>query len=50
MDLGDSIKLVLSHPTVADKTVYITIGDRTVQGKTVQDQMVGSWQVPVADV
>ncbi len=40
---------VLSHPTVADKSFLITIGDRTVGGLTVRDQMVGPWQVPVAD-
>jgi len=41
---------VLSHPTVADKTFLITIGDRTVTGLIARDQMVGPWQVPVADV
>jgi phosphoribosylformylglycinamidine synthase len=35
--------------TVADKSFLITIGDRTVGGMTVRDQMVGPWQVPVAD-
>ncbi|RKH26442.1 phosphoribosylformylglycinamidine synthase [Corallococcus praedator] len=40
---------VLSHPTVADKSFLITIGDRTVSGLTARDQMVGPWQVPVAD-
>jgi phosphoribosylformylglycinamidine synthase len=34
---------------VADKTFLITIGDRTVGGLTARDQMVGRWQVPVAD-
>ena len=41
---------VLRHPTVGDKTWLITIGDRTVGGLTARDQMVGRWQVPVADV
>ena len=41
---------VLSHPTVASKRFLITIGDRTVGGLTHRDQMVGPWQVPVADV
>ena len=41
---------VLSFPTVADKTFLITIGDRSVTGMIVRDQMVGPWQVPVADV
>ncbi|RKG84139.1 phosphoribosylformylglycinamidine synthase [Corallococcus terminator] len=40
---------VLAHPTVADKSFLITIGDRTVSGLTARDQMVGPWQVPVAD-
>ncbi|QIL80608.1 phosphoribosylformylglycinamidine synthase [Diaphorobacter sp. HDW4A] len=41
---------VLAHPTVASKRFLITIGDRTVGGLTHRDQMVGPWQVPVADV
>ncbi|MFS8136634.1 MAG: phosphoribosylformylglycinamidine synthase [Thermomonas sp.] len=40
---------VLSHPTVASKSFLITIGDRTVGGLTARDQMVGPWQLPVAD-
>lgn len=40
---------VLRHPTVADKTFLITIGDRTVGGLSARDQMVGRFQVPVAD-
>ncbi len=40
---------VLKHPTVASKSFLITIGDRSVGGTTVRDQMVGPWQVPVAD-
>lgn len=40
---------VLRLPTVADKTFLITIGDRTVTGMVCRDQMVGPWQVPVAD-
>lgn len=40
---------VLRHPTVACKRFLITIGDRTVGGLTARDQMVGPWQVPVAD-
>lgn len=41
---------VLKLPTVASKQFLITIGDRTVGGLTVRDQMVGPWQTPVADV
>jgi phosphoribosylformylglycinamidine synthase len=40
---------VLSHPTVASKRFLVTIGDRTVGGLSHRDQMVGPWQVPVAD-
>jgi len=47
--LLEAAKRVLSHPTVADKTFLITIGDRCVTGLICRDQMVGPWQVPVAD-
>ena len=40
---------MLRHPTVANKSFLITIGDRTVGGLSSRDQMVGPWQVPVAD-
>ena len=40
---------VLGHPTVASKRFLVTIGDRTVGGLSHRDQMVGPWQVPVAD-
>ncbi|SMF22542.1 phosphoribosylformylglycinamidine synthase [Pseudogulbenkiania subflava] len=49
-DLRESAYRVLSLPSVADKSFLITIGDRTVGGMTARDQMVGRWQVPVADV
>jgi phosphoribosylformylglycinamidine synthase len=48
--LQDAVIKVLAHPTVASKRFLITIGDRTVGGLTHRDQMVGPWQVPVADV
>ena len=41
---------VLAHPTVASKRFLVTIGDRSVGGLTHRDQMVGPWQLPVADV
>ncbi|TQV86543.1 phosphoribosylformylglycinamidine synthase [Aliikangiella coralliicola] len=47
--LDEALNRVLSLPTVADKTFLITIGDRTVGGLSHRDQMVGPWQVPVAD-
>jgi len=50
IDLNDAVTRVLSLPTVADKTFLITIGDRTVTGLVARDQMVGPWQVPVADL
>jgi len=49
MDLEEAAKRVLLLPTVGDKSFLITIGDRTVGGMSVRDQMVGPWQVPVAD-
>jgi len=47
--LRDAVYRVLRLPAVADKSFLITIGDRTVGGMTARDQMVGPWQVPVAD-
>jgi phosphoribosylformylglycinamidine synthase len=49
VSLQDAAIRVLAHPTVASKRFLITIGDRTVGGMTHRDQMVGPWQVPVAD-
>jgi phosphoribosylformylglycinamidine synthase len=54
LDLGDltlaeAVRRVLIHPAVADKTFLISIGDRTITGLIHRDQMVGPWQVPVAD-
>jgi phosphoribosylformylglycinamidine synthase len=49
VDLADAVQRVLRFPAVASKSFLITIGDRTVGGLTVRDQMVGPWQVPVAD-
>ena len=49
LDLREAGLRVLSHPTVASKSFLITIGDRTVGGLTARDQMVGPWQIPVAD-
>lgn len=45
-----AVDRVLSLPAVGSKSFLITIGDRTVGGLTVRDQMVGPWQTPVADV
>jgi len=50
LDLREAIERVLRLPSVASKTFLISIGDRTVGGMTARDQMVGPWQVPVADV
>ncbi|NQZ24845.1 MAG: phosphoribosylformylglycinamidine synthase [Colwellia sp.] len=47
--LTDAANRILSLPTVAEKTFLITIGDRSVTGMVNRDQMVGPWQVPVAD-
>ncbi|WP_422417364.1 phosphoribosylformylglycinamidine synthase [Pseudomonas sp. GZD-222] len=50
LELQDSVERVLRHPAVASKSFLITIGDRTITGLVARDQMVGPWQVPVADV
>ncbi len=49
VSLVDVAHKVLSLPTVGDKSFLITIGDRSVGAMSVRDQMVGPWQVPVAD-
>ncbi|SDU19973.1 phosphoribosylformylglycinamidine synthase [Pseudomonas pohangensis] len=49
VDLNEAITRVLSHPAVASKNFLITIGDRSITGLVARDQMVGPWQVPVAD-
>jgi phosphoribosylformylglycinamidine synthase len=49
IDLREAIQRILRLPTVADKRFLITIGDRTVSGLVARDQMVGPWQMPVAD-
>lgn len=48
--LEEAARRILRVPAVADKSFLITIGDRSVTGLVVRDQMVGPWQVPVADV
>ena len=49
LNIEDAVFQVLRHPTVASKNYLITIGDRTVGGMVARDQMVGPWQIPVAD-
>jgi phosphoribosylformylglycinamidine synthase len=49
LTVGEAAERVLQLPTVASKNFLITIGDRTVTGMVARDQMVGPWQVPVAD-
>ncbi len=49
ISLDDAIQRVLSMPTVASKSFLVTIGDRSITGMVCRDQMVGPWQVPVAD-
>ena len=50
INLADAVQRVLTFPAVADKSFLIHIGDRSVTGLVARDQMVGPWQVPVADV
>jgi phosphoribosylformylglycinamidine synthase len=47
--IADAVERLLRLPAIASKSFLITIGDRSVGGMVVQDQMVGPWQVPVAD-
>ena len=47
--VADAVERLLRLPTIASKSFLITIGDRSISGFVVQDQMVGPWQVPVAD-
>ncbi|HSC83515.1 MAG TPA: phosphoribosylformylglycinamidine synthase, partial [Pseudomonas sp.] len=47
--IDEAVARVLRHPAVASKSFLITIGDRTITGLVARDQMVGPWQVPVAD-
>ncbi|CAM3397687.1 MULTISPECIES: phosphoribosylformylglycinamidine synthase [Yersinia] len=49
ISIADAVKRVMHLPAVAEKTFLITIGDRTVTGMVTRDQMVGPWQIPVAD-
>ena len=48
-DLADQLSRVLRFPAVGSKSFLVTIGDRTIGGLSVRDQMVGPWQIPVAD-
>src|SRR5690606_17326555 len=50
IDLREAAQRVLRLPAVANKSFLVTIGDRSVGGLVSRDQMVGPWQVPVADV
>ncbi len=47
--LDEAIERVIQHPSVSSKSFLITIGDRSITGTVARDQMVGPWQVPVAD-
>ncbi|PCC12135.1 phosphoribosylformylglycinamidine synthase [Pseudoalteromonas sp. JB197] len=49
INVADAAQRLLRLPTIAEKTFLITIGDRSVTGLVARDQMVGPWQVPVAN-
>lgn len=49
IELSEAVERVLTVPSVSSKSFLITIGDRSIGGMTARDQMVGPWQVPVAD-
>jgi phosphoribosylformylglycinamidine synthase len=50
IDVKEAAERILRLPSVASKNFLITIGDRSITGMVTRDQMVGPWQVPVADV
>ncbi len=50
LDLSEAIGRVLRFPAVASKQFLITIGDRSITGLVAREQLVGPWQVPVADL
>ncbi len=47
--VDEALDRLLALPTIASKSFLITIGDRSITGQVHRDQMVGPWQVPVAD-
>lgn len=49
ISIADAVKRVMHLPAVAEKTFLVTIGDRSVTGMVARDQMVGPWQIPVAN-
>ena len=49
IELEDALNRLLNLPTIASKNFLITIADRSVTGLIARDQMIGPWQVPVAD-
>ncbi|HET6593957.1 MAG TPA: phosphoribosylformylglycinamidine synthase, partial [Xanthomonadales bacterium] len=49
LDPSEALRRVLRFPAVGSKAFLVTIGDRSVGGLVTRDQMVGPWQVPVAD-
>lgn len=50
VELTEAVDRVLRFPAVASKQFLVTIGDRSITGLVAREQMVGPWQVPVADV
>lgn len=50
VEMQEAVERVLSLPSVAAKNFLITIGDRSITGQVARDQLVGPWQMPVADV
>jgi len=50
VNVKEAAEKILKLPSVASKNFLITIGDRSITGMVTRDQMVGPWQIPVADV
>ena len=49
LDMDEVTERLLRLPTIASKSFLITIGDRSITGMVTRDQMVGPWQIPVAN-
>lgn len=49
IEIDDAIARVLRFPSVGSKKFLVTIGDRSISGLVVQEQMIGAYQTPIAD-
>ncbi len=49
LDINEVVRRVLRFPSVGSKKFLVTIGDRSITGLVAQEQMIGPYQIPVAD-